>query len=163
MYLLSIAAARRTIDLSMAYFVPDELASDALTAAIRRGVRVRIIVPGHNTDTALVRSAGRATWGPFLQAGAQIHEYQPTMFHCKVLVVDGLWVSVGSTNFDTRSFRLNDEANLNVFDREFAQRQVADFERDLKRSRRVTYDEWASRPWREKIQDHFLSIFNSQL
>jgi cardiolipin synthase A/B len=163
MYLLSIAAARRTIDLSMAYFVPDKLASDAITAAIRRGVRVRIIVPGQNTDTALVRSAGRATWGPFLQAGAQIHEYQPTMYHCKVLVVDGRWVSVGSTNFDTRSFRLNDEANLNVLDREFAQRQVADFERDLKLSRRVSYEEWASRPWREKIQDRFLSIFNSQL
>jgi cardiolipin synthase len=101
MYLLSIAAARKSIDLSMAYFVPDELASDALTAAIKRGVRVRIILPGQNTDTALVRSAGRATWGPFLQAGAQIHEFQPTMYHCKVLVVDGLWVSVGSTNFDT--------------------------------------------------------------
>jgi cardiolipin synthase len=163
MYLLSIAAARKSIDLSMAYFVPDELASQALTAAIRRGVRVRIIVPGHNTDTALVRSAGRATWGPFLQAGAQIHEYQPTMYHCKVLVVDGQWVSVGSTNFDTRSFKLNDEANLNVLDREFALRQVADFENDLKRSRRISYEEWASRPWREKLQDHLVSIFNSQL
>jgi len=163
MYLLSIAAARKSIDLSMAYFVPDELASDALAAAVKRGVRVRIITPGQNTDTALVRSAGRATWGPFLQAGAEIYEYQPTMFHSKVLVVDRLWVSVGSTNFDTRSFRLNDEANLNVLDRGFAERQAADFEADLKRSRRVTYEQWASRSWREKIQDHFLAIFNSQL
>ena len=163
MYLLSIAAARKSIDLSMAYFVPDELAAEALVAAIKRGVRVRIIVPGHNTDVALVRSAGRATWGPFLQAGAEIHEYQPTMFHSKVLVVDGLWVSVGSTNFDTRSFRLNDEANLNVLDRAFAQRQIADFERDLKRARRVSYEEWASRPLKEKLMDRFMSFFNAQL
>jgi cardiolipin synthase len=163
MYLLSIAAARRTIDLSMAYFVPDPLASAAIVAALKRGVRVRVIVPGKNTDVALVRSAGRATWGPFLQAGAQIHEYEPTMYHCKVLVVDGEWVSVGSTNFDTRSFRLNDEANLNVLDRGFAARQVADFEKDLARSRRVSYEEWASRPWTAKVMDRFLAIFNSQL
>jgi cardiolipin synthase A/B len=163
MYLLSIASARRTIDLSMAYFVPDELASQAIVAALNRGVRVRIVLPGGKVDTALVRKAGRSTWGPILQAGAQIHEYQPTMYHCKVLVVDGAWVSVGSTNFDTRSFRLNDEANLNVLDRDFARRQLADFEDDLKRSRRITYEEWASRPWTEKIQDHFLGFFNSQL
>jgi len=163
MYLLSIAASRRSIDLAMAYFVPDELASQALVAALKRGVRVRIITPGKETDAALVRSAGRATWGPFLQAGAQIYEYQPTMFHAKVLVVDGEWVSVGSTNFDTRSFRLNDEANLNVLDHDFAQRQLADFEKDLKRSRRVTYEEWANRPWTAKVTDHFLAIFNSQL
>ena len=163
MYLLSIAAARKSIDLSMAYFVPDALATEALVAALKRGVRVRILVPGRNTDVALVRSAGRATWGPFLQGGAEIHEYQPTMYHCKVLVVDRAWVSVGSTNFDTRSFRLNDEANLNVFDRDFALRQVHDFENDLKRSRRISYEEWASRPWTVKIEDHFLAIFNSQL
>jgi cardiolipin synthase len=163
MYLLSIAAARRSIDLSMAYFVPDELASNALVGALKRGVKIRIITPGKSTDAALVRSAGRATWGPFLQAGAEIYEYQPTMFHTKGLVVDGVWVSVGSTNFDTRSFRLNDEANLNVLDRDFAARQLADFENDLKRSRRISYEEWANRPWKEKLMDHFLAIFNSQL
>jgi cardiolipin synthase len=163
MYLLSIACARRSIDLSMAYFVPDELATHALVAALRRGVRVRIIVPGKNSDVALVRSAGRSTWGPFLAGGAEIHEYQPTMYHSKVLVVDGLWVSVGSTNFDTRSFRLNDEANLNVLDADFARRQGADFEADLKRSRRISYDEWAARPWTQKIQDRFLGFFNAQL
>jgi cardiolipin synthase len=106
---------------------------------------------------------GRATWGPFLRSGAEIYEYQPTMYHSKVLVVDRAWVSVGSTNFDSRSFRLNDEANLNVFDRDFALRQVADFENDLKRSRRVTYEQWAGRPWTEQLSDHFLAIFNSQL
>ena len=163
MYLLSIASARKTIDLSMAYFVPDELATHGLVEALKRGVKVRIIVPGKKIDTALVRSAGRATWGPFLQAGAEIYEYEPTMFHTKVLVVDGLWTSVGSTNFDSRSFKLNDEANLNVFDRDFAQRQLADFANDLKRSRRVTYEEWAQRPLKEKLMDRFMSFFNSQL
>ena len=97
------------------------------------------------------------------EAGAEIHEFQPTMFHCKVLVVDGLWVSVGSTNFDNRSFRLNDEANLNVYDREFAQRQIADFERDLARSRRVTLEEWKSRPLGEKALEHFVALFRGQL
>ena len=163
MYLLSIAAARKSIDLSMAYYVPDGLATQALVDALKRGVRVRIIMPGRNTDAALVRRASRAKWGPILQAGAQVHEYQPTMYHCKVLVVDGLWTSVGSTNFDNRSFRLNDEANLNVYDGDFARRQLADFETDLKHSRRVTYEEWASRPLTEKAWEHFIGLFGAQL
>jgi cardiolipin synthase len=163
MYLLAIAAARTSIDLEMAYFVPDDLAQDALVEALKRGVKVRIIMPGQKTDAALVRSASRALWGPILEAGTEIYEFQPTMFHCKVLVVDGLWTSVGSTNFDNRSFRLNDEANLNIHDREFALRQIADFENDLKRSRRVTYVEWARRPLGEKAWERFLALFGPQL
>ena len=163
MYLLSIAAARTSIDLAMAYFVPDDLALNALVDALKRGVKVRIILPGRITDASLVRRASRALWGPILRAGAEIHEYQPTMYHCKVLVVDALWTSVGSTNFDNRSFRLNDEANLNIHDREFAQRQVADFEADLKKSRRITLEEWEARPWREKAGEHFLALFGAQL
>ena len=163
MYLLSIAAATETIDLAMAYFVPDELALAALEAALKRGVKVRVIMPGHHTDSKVVRRASRALWGPILQAGAELYEYQPTMYHCKVLMVDGLWVSVGSTNFDERSFRLNDESNLNVYDGAFAQQQRADFEADLKRSRRITYEEWANRPWTEKATERFWSLFGSQL
>ncbi|HYC36925.1 MAG TPA: phospholipase D-like domain-containing protein [Usitatibacter sp.] len=163
MYLMSVAAATHSIDLSMAYFVPDEIALEALVAALRRGVRVRIIMPGEITDAKPVRRASRALWGPILEAGAELYEYQPTMYHCKVLVVDGLWVSVGSTNFDARSFRLNDEANLNVYDAGFARRQVEDFERDLARSRRITLEEWRSRPWTEKVREKFFAIFRSQL
>ena len=163
MNLLSIAAATKSIDLSMAYFVPDQLAMDALLDAIKRGVRVRIVVPGSHTDASLVRRASRALWGPLLRAGGQIFEYQPTMFHCKVLVVDGLWTSVGSTNFDNRSFRLNDEANLNIRDAGFAARQVADFEADLKHSRRVTLEEWSGRPASEKAWEHFIALFGAQL
>jgi cardiolipin synthase len=163
MYLLSVTAATESIDLAMAYFVPDELALKALEAALERGVKVRIIMPGALTDAKPVRGASRALWGGILRAGAEIYEYQPTMYHCKVLVVDGLWVSVGSTNFDNRSFRLNDEANLNVLDRDFAARQRVDFERDLERSHRITYEAWLARPWTEKMKERFFALFRSQL
>ena len=92
-----------------------------------------------------------------------MYEYQPTMYHCKMLVVDELWTSVGSTNFDNRSFRLNDEANLNVHDRSFARRQTALFNDDLKRSRRVSYQEWLARPWTQKMWQKALTVFNLQL
>jgi len=163
MYLLSIAAATKTIHLSMAYFAPDEIALAALIAAVKRGVKVQIILPGPYSDAALVQNASRAQWGALLKAGAEIYQYQPTMYHCKVLVVDGVWTSVGSTNFDNRSFRLNDEANLNVYDKDIAERQIADFGEDLKKSRKVTYEEWAARPWTEKVREHAAALFNAQL
>ncbi len=163
MYLLAIAAATRTIDLASAYFVPDQLTVEALVAAMRRGVRLRVIVPGPIIDTDVVRRASRATWGPLLEAGAHIHEFQPTMYHCKVMIVDGLLVSVGSTNFDNRSFRLNDEANLNVYDSVFASEQTATFEADLALARRVTLAEWQSRPWHERAIEHTASLLGGQL
>ncbi len=163
MYLLSITAAARSIDLSSAYFVPDELTSKALTEALKRGVKLRIITPGEIIDTDTVRAASRGTWGPLLQAGAEIHEYQPSMYHVKAMVVDKLLVSVGSTNFDNRSFRLNDEANLNVFDAAFAARQTQVFEDDLKRSRRVTYEQWEARPLKEKVMERLALLLGSQL
>jgi len=163
MYLLSIAAATKTIDLAMAYFVPDQITSEALVSAMKRGVKVRLILPGKHTDTHFVRNASRATWGPLLQAGALIHEYEPTMYHVKLLIVDGLWSSVGSTNFDARSFRLNDEANLNVYDADFARLQFETFETDLKTARRITYEQWEARPWHEKLKERAAGLFSSQL
>jgi cardiolipin synthase len=163
MYLLSTVAATRSIDLAMAYFVPDEISEMALVDAVKRGVKLRMILPGPYTDTEVLRQASHAKWGRLLQAGAEIYEFQPTMFHCKVMVVDGLWSSVGSTNFDNRSFRLNDEANLNVFSAEFAERQTAVFNEDLKRSRRVSYEEWQNRPWMEKLSERAEALLNSQL
>ena len=163
MYLLAITAASRSIDLSAAYFVPDELATDALIAAMHRGVKLRIIVPGPHIDSETVRSASRARWGPLLAAGALIAEYQPTMYHCKVMVIDRLLVSVGSTNFDNRSFRLNDEATLNVLDTGFAAQQTRIFEDDLRRARTVSLTEWRERPWRERIAERFASLLGSQL
>ena len=163
MYHLAITAAERSIDLSVAYFVPDDLTRKLLMDALARGVRVRLITPGEHTDTETVKAASRATWGPLLQAGAEIYEYTPTMYHCKVMIVDQLLVSVGSTNFDNRSFRLNDEANLNVYDAAFAQRQTQVFEDDIRRSRRVTYEAWQDRPLREKVHETLTGWMRSQL
>ena len=163
MYLLSIAAATKTIDLAMAYFVPDEVTNGALVNAMKRGVRLRLILPGKHNDTDLVRNASRAGWGPLLQAGALIHEYQPTTYHVKLLIVDGVWSSVGSTNFDARSFRLNDEANLNVHDADFARVQTETFETDLKQAQRITYEQWEARPWHEKLKERGAALFSSQL
>jgi cardiolipin synthase A/B len=163
MYLMSITAAQRSIDMSASYFVPDDLTRHALLAALARGVRVRIIVPGKHIDTEVVRKASRAQWGELLEAGAEVYEYEPTMFHCKMLVVDRRMVSVGSTNFDNRSFRLNDEANLNIYDTAFAERVTAVFDRDLMRTRRITYDAWKERPWQEKLVEHASALLSSQL
>jgi cardiolipin synthase len=163
MYLLAITSASRSIELASAYFVPDKLTTNALVDAMKRGVQVRLILTGPIIDTDVVRRASRAGWGPLLAAGAHIHEYQPTMFHCKVFIVDGLLVSVGSTNFDVRSFRLNDEANLNVYEGKFAQRQVEVFERDLAKSRRITLEEWQQRPWHEKLIERTAALLGPQL
>ena len=163
MYLLSITAAERTIDLSAAYFVPDPLTRRTLLAALKRGVRLRIIVPGEYIDSQVTKRASRADWGELLQAGAEIYEFQPAMFHCKALIVDSRLVSVGSTNFDNRSFRLNDEANLNVYDAGFAARIEAVFAADLARSRPVSHAAWQNRPWHEKAVEHFSALFASQM
>ena len=163
MYLMAITAAQESIDLSSAYFVPDELSTKALIAAAKRGVKIRIIVPGEHIDTDLVRRASRAGWGEMLKANIAIAEYAPTMFHCKVLIVDNLMVSVGSTNFDNRSFRLNDEANLNVLDKNFANQQTRIFEDDWSNSSKITYEQWLNRPIQEKLIEKAATLFNSQL
>ena len=163
MYLLAIAAAEHSIDLEAAYFIPDRLISDALIAARKRGVQVRVLLPGKNTDSDAARMASKSAWGPLLKAGVEIYEYEPTMFHNKMLIVDDLLVSVGSTNFDLRSFQLNDEASLNVYDREFAAKMTRVFENDLKPGRRYTYETWAARPWTEKFAETFLQPIKSQL
>ncbi len=163
MYLLAITAAKRSIRLSSSYFVPNDMALRALTAAIRRSVKLTIITPGEHIDSDAVRAASRAKWGPLLEAGAQMHEYQPTMYHVKVMIVDEFMVSTGSTNFDDRSFSLNDEANLNIYDAAFAKEQVAVFDADLAKSKRITLEMWKARPLRQKIAEKFASLLDSQL
>lgn len=163
MYLLSIASARHSVRIAAAYFVPDDLSLATLVEAAKRGVKIEVILPGKTTDTELTRKASSSRWGTLLEAGVAIFEYQPTMFHCKVMIVDESWVSVGSTNFDSRSFRLNDEANLNVFDAAFAADQIRIFEDDKAHSRRVNLEEWTNRPWREKALEHAAGLLRSQL
>ena len=163
MYLLCLSAARKSIRLAAAYFVPDDLAVDTLIKAKTRGVDIEIITPGPIIDAKIVRRSSRARWGKLLEAGIAIYEFQPTMFHCKVLIVDELWVSVGSTNFDNRSFRLNAEANLNIRDAEFAKEQLQHFENDKTRSKRMTFEAYNHRPVTEKIKEKLSELLRSQL
>jgi cardiolipin synthase len=163
MYLMSITAAQHTIDLSSSYFVPEELTIKALIAASKRGVKVRIITPGDTIDSRIVRAASHDKWGPLLAAGIEIAEYQPTMYHVKALVVDSLMVSVGSTNFDNRSFSLNDEANLNIIDADFAKEQVKIFNDDWKKAKVITYAAWLDRPLLDKAAGSLAALVGDQL
>jgi cardiolipin synthase len=160
---MAITAASHSIHLASAYFVPDKLTINAIVEAARRGVKVQVLTPGNKIDTHTVREASRACWGDLLKAGVEMYEYQPTMFHCKLLVVDEYLVSVGSTNFDSRSFKLNDEANLNIYDRDFAKRQTAIFAEDLAKSERVTLDDWLRRSPKEKLIERAASLLDGQL
>lgn len=163
MFMLSIAGAEKTIKIESPYFIPDPLLVKELVAARERGVQVEVIVPGKKIDAKGTRTASRAGWEPLLRAGIIIFEYDQTMIHSKLLIVDGQWASIGSSNFDYRSMRLNDEANLNVLDRTFAQTQTAMFERDKTRARPVSLSDWQHRPISEKVSAPFWSIFRSEL
>ncbi|MEX3944094.1 cardiolipin synthase [Paraburkholderia sp. BR10937] len=163
MYLMAITAAAHSIHLSTAYFVPDKLTINAIVEAVKRGVKVRIITPGKRIDTHTVREASRACWGDLLAAGVEMYEYEPTMFHCKLIVVDEYLVSVGSTNFDSRSFKLNDEANLNIYDRDFARQQTAIFDADAALAKRITLEDWRRRSLQEKLLEHAAALLDSQL
>jgi cardiolipin synthase A/B len=126
-------------------------------------VDVEIIVPGPILDAEIVRRASKAKWGPLLEAGVKIYEYQPTFYHAKVMVVDDCWVSVGSANFDNRSFRLNDEANINVLDQGFAREQARIFAEDRARSRQVTLEQWRHRPITERLEELVGRMMRHQL
>ena len=161
-HLMAIAAARKNIRLSHAYFVPDDLAIKELLAARKRGVKVEIIVPFKN-DSAIGRAASRSRWGDLLEAGVEFYQYKAALFHCKVMIVDDIFVTAGSINFDNRSFRINDEANINVLDKKFASAQVKVFEEDKKRSAPLTVEMLAGRPWYIKCGDHCAGYLRSQL
>jgi cardiolipin synthase A/B len=163
MYGLFVGGARKTLRIANAYFVPEDAALDELVLAARRGVKVELIVPGEITDSQWIRRASRAKWGKLLEAGVEIYEFQPTMFHCKVMIVDDLWVSVGSTNFDNRSFRINDEANLNIEDEAFAGKQVLRFEEDKGKARRFTLEAWRARSTFDNAADSVAEVIDTQL
>ena len=152
MLLLSFAAARQSIRIANIFFIPDNLVRDALLDAIRRGVHVEVVVPGPDLDAQTPRAVGKSRWRPLLEAGACFYEYQPARFHCKYLIVDDCWSSVGSANLDDRALVRNEEANLNVLSRRFAAAQVRVFEGDKNRSREITLESWRRRPTHEKIR-----------
>ncbi|WP_109482359.1 cardiolipin synthase [Paraburkholderia sp. C35] len=163
MYMLAVVAAEKSIDLQAAYFIPDQLMIDALVAARRRGVNVRLLVPGRYIDSRLVRMASKRRWGSLLAEGVEIYEFSRTMMHNKMLILDRLMVSVGSTNFDMRSFNLNDEASLNVYSPTFGEEMTRVMEADLKHATRYTYDRWKRRSLREKLGELIVLPLESQL
>jgi len=163
MYVISIVSATKSIYISNAYFVPDKDTIRALEGAVRRGVDVRVIVPGEHTDVPIVRQASRMHYDYLLRRGIRIFEYQPTMMHAKTMAVDGIWSTIGSSNFDERSFRLNDEVNVNVYDEAIATQMETMFFEDLSRSREITLRRWFKRSVMEKVKEKLASVFKPQL
>jgi cardiolipin synthase len=159
---LLMEGADHEVRISTPYFLPDRALRRALKDIAQRGVTVSVIVPGRGTDQRWVRLASRRMWGQLLQAGVRIHEYRATMSHAKVLVVDGLWAVLGTTNIDNRSFEHNDEINVGLRDAAVAARLLEDYERDLRASREITLDDWRRRPLWEKIVGPFIWILERQ-
>jgi cardiolipin synthase len=159
LYLLAIASARKSLDIESPYLITDESTEWSLADARRRGVRVRLIAEGDITDAKPVKFAGRAGYERLLQQGIEIYEYQPSMFHAKIMVVDGVLTVFGSANFDNRSLELNDELNVAVFDPKLAGRLLADVERDIARSRRLELESWRARPLHIRGREQLWSFF----
>lgn len=157
-----LAAAKKSIYITTPYYLPDASARNELIRAVKRGVDVRIVVPGHKIDHAMTRSSSRRLYGDVLQAGAKIFEYQPAMIHAKILIIDGIWSVVGSTNFDSRSFAINDEVNLAVLDPVLAARLNQDFQKDLSESREITFERWKRRPHFERANEWFFALLERQ-
>ena len=141
---------RKSINICSPYFLPDRSLAAELAHAAERGVAVTVLTPGKWNNHPIARLASRRRYGGLLKAGVRIYEYQPAMIHAKVFVVDSLWSVTGSTNFDNRSFGLNDEVNLAVLERGLAARLEADFARDLAESRSISLREWRHRPLGER-------------
>jgi cardiolipin synthase A/B len=158
-----LASAQTSICLTTPYFLPDWSARKEMIRAIReRGVRIAILTPGKHSDQLLTRRSSRRLYGELLRAGAEIYEYQPAMLHAKVLIVDDTWSVVGSTNFDNRSFGLNDEVNLVVCGSKLAARLKKDFQNDLQSSRAISYSEWQQRPLLERAHEYLGWILERQ-
>jgi cardiolipin synthase len=156
-------SASREILIESAYFIPDATTIGFLTDATRRGVRVEIVVPGERNNLGYVRRVSRSTYGALLEAGVRIFEYRPTMMHAKVALIDGLWCSIGSANIDSRSYFLNDEANVNVRSERIAAEVRAMFTADRAASDEITLAAWKGRSVGERIAEWFLGLFSSEL
>ncbi|HEX5307019.1 MAG TPA: phospholipase D-like domain-containing protein [Dyella sp.] len=163
MYLLAVTAATESIDLQAAYFLPDPVMLRALREACQRGARVRLLVPDRYIDSRLIQLASKSQWGELLEAGVEIYQYERTMMHNKMLILDKRLVSVGSTNFDMRSFELNDEASLNIYSEAFAAQMTAVMEDDLSHARRYTLEMLRKRPWTQRVGEWCTWPIRSQL
>ena len=160
---LAVAAAKRSIELTSAYFVPRPAFTQALVEAAERGVHMRILVPGSHIDKQFVRTAGRAAYDELIEAGIEIYEYCPTMLHAKTLTVDEIWSSVGSVNFDNRSFQLHDEVTLCVQSERFASQLHDVFEKDLEASERIEPDKWQERSITQRARENVTKYARREL
>jgi cardiolipin synthase len=163
MYFLAISAARKTIDIANPYFVPDHASIDLFRDAVKRGVRVRIMVAGSSNDTLVTRLNSLRLYGALLKAGVQVLEYNRTMLHHKIMVVDGLWSTVGTTNFDNRSFSHNEENNVCLCDQGFARQLSETFERDVQVCDVITFEAWRRRGLPQKTLEAMASFVQDQV
>jgi cardiolipin synthase len=162
LFQLLISSARKCIYISSPYFLPSGSARRAIIeAACERNVEVKVLTPGDNNDEKMTRASSRNLYGSLLKHGIRIYEYLPSMNHTKALMIDDMWTVIGSTNFDYRSFSINDEVNLAVMDRALTRRVGQDFERDLANSREITYADWRQKS-RFRIADRLLSLMERQ-
>ncbi len=163
-YAISLAAAAKEIWIANSYFLPDDATAGLLVAAAKRGVDVRVIVPSdEQNDVPATKAAGRWSLGLLLEGGVKIFEYQPTMFHLKTMVVDGVFSTVGSANFDDRSFHLNEEINLFVYDGAFAGQMKESYRRDLSRCRPYTHTMWRERSLKKRVTEWLVIPIRSEL
>jgi cardiolipin synthase len=160
-YLVAIASAKKSIRLAHAYFVPDDLTIEMLLAARQRGVKVEIIVPARN-DSSFGRAVSRSRWKQLMEAGVEFHQYLPSLYHCKLMIVDDAFITLGSVNFDNRSFSINDEVNINVVDPGVVNAFLVGYNDDLRHSKPLTATEFAARPFWQKIIDQAAGVFRSQ-
>jgi cardiolipin synthase len=163
LYFLAISCARERLDLSAAYFVPRPAFVEALVDAATRGVEVRVLVPGPHMDKPPVRDAGRGTYAELVEAGVRIWEYQRTMLHAKVLSIDGAWATIGSVNFDNRSFQLQDEATLCIREAALVAQLDEQFERDLRDAEEIDLERWNRRPVTIRAKERALTLVRREL
>jgi len=162
LFLLSINSAKTSVLITNPYFIPDEVMTNALLKAVERGVRVVVLVPG-KSDSRFTYTASRSQYGKLLLGGVKVFEYQASLMHAKTIVADGVWATIGSTNFDNRSFALNQEINLTVYDKGTAQKLEKIFSDDLTYSKEITYEAWQSRGIFERLFDFFSFPIREQL
>ncbi|MDI6727387.1 MAG: phospholipase D-like domain-containing protein [Thermodesulfovibrionales bacterium] len=158
----SINHAQKSISLTTAYFTPSRRMVETLENAVNRGVKVKLLVPGIS-DVPAASYAGKAFFSRLLKAGVEIYNYMGEILHAKTSIFDDCWSVIGSTNLDFQSLRYNDEGNVGILDTDFTARMKEVFEEDLKHSIRITLDEWHKRPFKEKLKEHFFSLFRRRL
>jgi cardiolipin synthase A/B len=162
-FAMTIAGASRTLYVTNSYFVPDDDFRDLLVAAAARGVDVRVLTVSKETDVRTTWYAGRARYESLLRGGVRIYEYEPTMMHAKAIVADGIWSSIGSMNFDNRSFAFNNESNLVVWDRDFGALMDSTYVDDLRYSREIKLPGFKQRPWAERMVELGATVFSRLL